>query len=384
MRFEFSTADHIVFGPGSVHEIIPAASTLGRRCLLLAGKKGPRWDVLPDLLSEKGISTALYRVDGEPTTASVIAGAGLARQSSCDFVIAMGGGSVIDTGKAVAALITNTGDLFDYLEIVGKAMPLSMRPAPYIAVPTTAGTGSEVTRNAVILSEDHGVKVSLRSNLMLPRLVVVDPELTLSLPPDVTASTGLDALTQLLESYVSNNANPLTDSLCREGLSRAARSLVAAYDDGSDRAAREDMCLASLFSGIALANAKLGAVHGFAAAAGGQCHVSHGTICASLLPHVVDMNIAALRKRTPSSPALSRFREAAWIMTGKTEARAEDAVEFLLRICTHMKVPSLSEIGIGQDVFPEIVTNAQRASSMKGNPIVLTDEELSEILEKAK
>jgi alcohol dehydrogenase class IV len=384
MRFEFATAERIIFGPGSIHEIIDVASSMGNKCLVVTGKKGLRWSQLLDRLRNKYIIPTLYSVSKEPTTQTITQGVSVAREHGCNCVIAIGGGSVIDTGKAIAALITNTGDLHDYLEVVGKAMPLIKPPVPYIAVPTTAGTGSEVTKNAVILSEDHGVKVSLRSSFLLPRLVIVDPELTHSLPPDVTASTGLDALTQLLESYVSNSANPLTDSICREGLERAARSLIIAYKDGSNAAAREDMAMASLFSGIALANARLGAVHGFAAAAGGQCRVSHGLICASLLPHVVEMNIRALKKRTPDSYALMRFDEVARIITGKTSARADDAIDWIHKLCSYMKVQPLSLIGIRQEFFPDIVAKAGRASSMKGNPIVLTDEELTQILVNAR
>ena len=383
MRFEFATAERIIFGPGSINEVTDVVSSLGKRCLVVTGKKGLRWSQLPDRLKERYVTPIIYSVSQEPTTQTIMQGVFVARENACDCVIAMGGGSVIDSGKAIAALLTNTGELSDYLEVVGKAMPLTRPPAPYIAVPTTAGTGSEVTKNAVIISEEHGVKVSLRSAFLLPRLVIVDPELTHSLSPEVTASTGLDALTQLLESYVSNSANPLTDSICREGLERASRSLKAAYEDGSNAAAREDMALASLFSGIALANAKLGAVHGFAAAAGGQCRSPHGLICASLLPHVVEMNVQALKNRAPDTYALKRFDEVAQIITGRTYARGQDAIDWIHELCSHMRVPPLSFIGIRQEHFPGIVAKARRASSMKGNPIVLTDEELMAILEKA-
>ncbi|HPI92869.1 MAG TPA: iron-containing alcohol dehydrogenase [Deltaproteobacteria bacterium] len=383
MRFEFATAGRIVFGQGSTSEVVDAAPSLGSRCLLVTGKNPHRWTSLMDRLRNRGVASEVYRVPGEPTTETVLKGISAAREHRCDCVIAIGGGSVIDTGKAIAAMITNPGDLLDYLEVVGRGMPLQHHPVPYIAVPTTAGTGSEVTRNAVIISREHGVKASLRSPLLLPALVVVDPLLTHSLPPEITASTGLDALTQLLESYVSSGANPLTDGICREGLARAARSIRTAYQDGGNTTAREDMALASLFSGIALANAKLGAVHGFAAAAGGQCRAPHGLVCACLLPHVEEMNLRALRTRSPGSPAVRRFEEVARIMTGNPEARADDGITWLRELCSHMKVPPLSEIGIEEDVYPELISGARRASSMKGNPIVLTDEELDEILHRA-
>lgn len=384
MRFEFTTAGRIVFGQGSVGEVVDAAPALGRRCLMVTGRSPHRWKSLVDRLGNRGVATEIFAVAQEPTTGTVLSGIAAAREHRCDCVIAVGGGSVIDTGKAIAALMTNPGDLFDYLEVVGGAQPLKIEPAPYIAVPTTAGTGSEVTRNAVIISPEHGVKVSLRSPMLLPRLVVVDPHLTHSLPPDITASTGLDALTQLLEAYISSGANPLTDGICREGLARASRSIRVAYRDGANSTAREDMALASLFSGIALANAKLGAVHGFAAAAGGRCRAPHGLICACLLPHVEEMNLRTLRARAPASPALARLEDVAKILTGNPAARAEDGIGWLKELCAHMEVPRLGQIGIGMDRHPEIVTAAMRASSMKGNPIVLTDEELDEILQRAQ
>ena len=197
----------------------------------------------------------------------------------------------------MAALLTNEGDLSDYLEVVGKGRPLQNPAAPCIAVPTTAGTGAEVTYNAVLGVPDQHVKVSMRSPLMLPRWAIVDPLLTHSMPPELTASTGLDALTQLIEAFVSNKANPLTDGVCREGLQRAGRSLRRAFEDGSDAEAREDMSLASLFSGMALANAKLGAVHGFAGPLGGMTDAPHGVICGKLLPYVMQANVRALQDR---------------------------------------------------------------------------------------
>lgn len=384
MRFEFTTPGRIVFGQGTIGEVVEAAPSLGSRCLVVTGKNPYRWNSLLARLRNKGVTVEIYRVSGEPSMETILSGLSAARESRCDCVVAIGGGSVIDTGKAIAALLTNPGHLTDYIEVIGKAMPLTRPPAPYITVPTTAGTGSEVTLNAVIISREHRVKVSLRSPLLLPRLVVVDPVLTHSLPPEITASTGLDALTQLLESFISSNASPLTDGICREGLARAARSLKTVYDDGTNVSAREDMALASLFSGMALANAKLGAVHGFAAAAGGQCDAPHGLVCACLLPHVQAMNLQALRRRTPESTALKRLEEVARIVTGNPAASAEDGITWLEDLCSHMGVPRLGQIGIDERQHADIVSGARRASSMKGNPIVLTDDELGEILHRAQ
>ena len=305
------------------------------------------------------------------------------RQTRSNLVIGIGGGSVMDTGKAIAAMLTNSGELEDYLEVVGRGKPLTLPPVPYIAIPTTAGTGAEVTRNAVLKVPEHGVKVSIRSPLMLPRLALVDPALTHSMPPSVTASTGLDALTQLMEVYVSNKANPLTDGICREGLKRAGRSLRKAYDDGGDQAAREDMALASLFSGLALANAKLGAVHGFAGPLGGMISAPHGVICARLLPYVMQANVQALQSRAVGLPALARHDEIARLLTGKVTARAVDGLAWVQELCETLKVPPLAEFGLKEQDFPTVVAKAKKSSSMKGNPIILTDGELMEILKEA-
>ena len=310
-RFEFATATRIIFGAGTLGEIGPLAMAMGRQALVVTGRTTERAGSLLELLAAQEIGTVNFTVTSEPTTEVVRLGTERARESGCDLVIGFGGGSVLDTGKAIAALLTNDGDPLDYLEVIGGGQPLSKPPLPYIAIPTTAGTGAEVTRNAVLASPEHRVKVSLRSPLMLPRLALVDPELTHSLPPEVTASTGLDALTQVMEPYVSKRASPMTDALCREGMRRAARSLRRAYQQGDDPAAREDMALTSLFGGLALANAGLGAVHGFAGPLGGMFHGAHGAICARLLPHVMEVNVRALQQRLAESPALRRYDEIA-------------------------------------------------------------------------
>ena len=241
MRFEFATANRILFGSGVLQEIPALAAGMGRRALVITGQSVTRATEVIEGLADVGLGVTVFHVELEPTTDRVRVGVTAGREAGCDVVIGIGGGSVLDTGKAIAALLTNSGDVFDYLEVIGRAQPLPESPLPYIAAPSTAGTGTEVTRNAVLLSPEHRVKVSLRSPLMLPRLAVIDPELTYSMPPIVTASTGLDALTQVMEPFVSNRANPLTDAVCREGLARVARSLRRAFTDG-DPAAREDMC----------------------------------------------------------------------------------------------------------------------------------------------
>jgi len=292
----------------------------------------------------------------------------------------MGGGSVIDAGKAIAALLTNPGELMDYLEVVGKGNPIQNPAAPFIAVPTTAGTGAEVTRNAVLGVPGRHVKVSLRSPLLLPRLAVVDPELTLGLPPAVTARTGLDALTQLIEAFVSIRANPVTDGFCVRGIPLAARSLRRAFQEGTNPEARRDMSLAALFGGLALANAGLGVVHGFAAPLGGKFPAPHGAICAAILPYGMEINLRALRARAPQNEALRRYQEVARLLTGRADATAEDGIAWTRAICQDLEIPPLKAYGIGEQDVAALIPEAAKASSMKGNPLALTPEELLEVL----
>jgi alcohol dehydrogenase class IV len=383
LRFEFATSGRVLFGPGTLREVAPAAAGFGQRVLVVTGRTIRRAESLIEQLESLRMSPSTFSVDSEPTLETVHSGVAIAREAGCEVIIGFGGGSVIDAGKAIAALLTNHGDLLDYLEVIGKGQALTQTPAPYLAVPTTAGTGAEVTRNAVLASPDHRVKVSLRSPLMLPRLAVVDPELTSSLPRHLTASTGLDALTQLIEPYVCNSPNPITDGLCREGLRSAAGGLRRAYRDGSDTQAREAMALASLLGGMALANARLGAVHGFAGALGGMFPAPHGMICARLLPLVMETNVRALKTRTPKSPALDRYAEVARVLTGQSTATITDGLVWLQALCADLAVPPLSRFGVKESAIPQVVGQAQKASSMKGNPIALTEAELTEILRRA-
>jgi alcohol dehydrogenase class IV len=383
VTFTFATANQILFGVGTFERLGNLASGLGKRAFVIGGRNLGRLEPVLTQLRDGNIAFETFSVPGEPSIPLILEGLNLAKTSSCNFVVAMGGGSVLDAGKAISALMTNPGEPLNYLEVVGKGQPLKNRAAPFIAIPTTSGTGSEVTSNAVLSVPEKRVKVSMRGSLMLPSIALVDPTLTYSLPPDVTALTGLDALTQCLEPFVSNQANPMTDSFCREGLKRAARSLQRACEFPGDATAREDMSLASLFGGLALANSKLGAVHGFAGPLGGMIEAPHGRLCASLLPYVVKTNIAALHSSQPASPTLRRFDEIAQIITGNEKAKADDAVTWLSELCKSLNIPTLSQLGLTKEMIPEVVSKAQNASSMKGNPIVLTVEELTGVLEGA-
>lgn len=372
----------VLFGLGVRAEAASRAARLGRRCLLVTGSRPRRCAWLLEELRAVMEDVVIVSLGGEPDTTFISAQVQVARQAGCDVVVAVGGGSVIDAGKALAALAGNPGDLFDYLEVVGRGMPLPRSPLPMIALPTTAGTGAEATANAVLLSPAHGVKVSLRSPELIPRLAVVDPELCVSLPPRQTAASGMDALTQLLECFVSHTASPLIDPFCRDGMVRAARSLRRAVSDGTDLRARSDMALAALFSGMALANVRLGAVHGFAAPLGAMLGAAHGEICAALLPHVMEANIAALR-RSDGQSSLERFDEAARILTGRPEAVAEEGLLFVRELCADLGLPGLAGLGMTTERVLEAAEKAGRASSMKGNPVPLDQDELQAILSRA-
>ncbi len=380
MIFEFATAQRIIFGPGTLRELPDLVKGMGRRVALVTGSSAERVAPVFRALKENGAEPSAFSISGEPTTDRIDALSRQAREQECDMVVAFGGGSVIDAGKAVAALLTNTRDLMDYLEVIGKGEPLTENPAPCIAIPTTAGTGAEVTRNSVLLSPEHNVKVSMRHPKMLPAVALVDPELTLSMPPEVTASTGLDAFTQLLEAFVSCKANPLTDGICREGLKRVSRSLHRAYKDGMDIEARTSMAFGSLCGGLALSNAGLGAVHGFAGPLGGMFKAPHGMVCAALLPAVAQANIQALEERAAENPALEKYQEVATILTGSRNARLSDALDWINALCEDMPVSGLEVFGVTANDIPDIVEKAKQASSMKGNPIQLTDDELTGIL----
>jgi alcohol dehydrogenase class IV len=381
--FEFATATRILFGPGRLRDAPAEIAGLGAsRILLVTGRAGDRSGRLRSALSDRGIAAVPLEVAGEPTVERAREGAALARAERCDGVIAIGGGSALDGGKAVAALAANEGDVLDYLEVVGRGRPLARPPLPFVAVPTTAGTGSEVTRNAVLASPGDGVKASLRSPLLLPRLAVVDPDL-LGGPPALLAACGLDALTQLVEPYLSSRANPVTDALAAEGMRRSARSLRRACLAGLDAGAREDLALASLLGGICLANAGLGAVHGFAAAAGAMLSAPHGAVCAALLVASLEVNLRALRERAPGHPALERFGEVAALLTGHPGAAPEEGIAWVARLVRDLGAPGLACFGMAGSGVPALVERARRASSMRANPIVLEDAELREIAERS-
>lgn len=370
--FELAAPTRIAFGSGVVAQAAPALAAWGaKRILLVTGKSARHRDVL-------GATESLvpFTIASEPTLEMVAEGRALARRERCDAVVALGGGSAIDAGKAIAALAGNDGELLEYMEVVGRAQPLARPGLPCVAIPTTAGTGAEVTKNSVLASTDQKVKASLRSPHLLPRLALVDPDLLDGMPNTVLAATGLDALSHLLESFVSIRANAFSLGLGREGMLRLARSLRTASEHGLVPERREDLAIASLFGGLCLANSGLGAVHGFAAPLGGTWKAPHGAVCAALLPAVVRANIAALRKREPQSPILDRYRELDQLL-------GQDTATWTKNLRRDLGTPGLSALGVRADDIPSLVAKAKVASSMRGNPIALTDDELTEIVRES-
>ena len=385
MMFEVLAPRKIIFGAHRAIEVAAwiRASQRDEHVLLVTGKNKRHAHVLEALAANAQLTH--IEVAGEPSLSYCEEALRQARDARVTRVVALGGGSAIDVGKALAAMLTNDGDTMDYLEVVGRGLPLRRAPLPFAALPTTAGTGAEATKNAVlsVARPDGLLKVSLRSDLMVPDLALVDPTLTLGVPRDVTAATGLDALTQVIEPYVSHAATPFTDAWTRDAIPRAARALPRVLQDGSDLDARSDMALVSLQGGLALANAKLGAVHGLAGPLGGILDAPHGALCARLLPFVIEANLTALKARAPRSPAWHRYREVACWLTSNAEARPDDAIVWARQLVDSLAIPSLRELGLAAKDIARAVEDATRSSSMKGNPIELTKGELVRILEAA-
>jgi len=380
VSFEFATAGRIMVGPGRAEELPGVLAGLGSRVLVVTGADPARHNTL---LASLDRVAAVFPVAAEPTVELVRAAVAVARAQGADVIAAIGGGSVIDTGKAVAMLLGNGGDPLDYLEVVGSGQAITRPAVPCVAVPTTAGTGAEVTANAVLAVPSQRVKASLRSPLMIPRVALVDALLTVSCPPPVTAASGLDALTQCLEPFVSVQATPLTDGLAREGLRRAGTGLRAAYANGEDLAARADMAMCSLLGGISLANAKLGAVHGLAGVIGGTADVPHGLACAALLAPVIEANVRAARSSPPGADVLDRYTEAAGLLTRQSDASVEDGLSWIRETLTLLQVPGLAAFGLGPQQADDIAANALVSSSMKGNPVPLSHADLKAIVPQA-
>jgi alcohol dehydrogenase class IV len=364
-QFEFSTAGRIRFGRGTAREASAVAASYSTSVLVVHGRNPARAAWLMDDLRDRGLDPLAIACSGEPDIAVVQESLELARPASPGVVVALGGGSAIDLGKALAALIPNLAGPRAYLETVGEGRSLDVAPLPLVAVPTTAGTGSEVTKNAVIGVPSHGRKVSLRDTRLIPKVAIVDPALTDGTPAAVTFSSGLDAITQVIEPYLSPEATPVTDALCRDAIPRGLAAL-ARLGQAEDAVARDDMALTSLFGGIALANARLGAVHGLAGVIGGRTGASHGAICAALLPHVLSANNAAI---PPDSDVAARLQDVMVWIGAALSVRPADSLEALVQWNLRSGLPGMRALGISEADIGTIGAEARTASSSKGNPV---------------
>jgi alcohol dehydrogenase class IV len=384
VRFDLAVPADVRFGAGRVSEVPEALLGLGAsRVLVITGRTTSRADAVRSALREAGVPSIPFGVATEPSIERVRAAVELLTEAGCDAVLGYGGGSAIDVAKAAAVLATTGTDPREHLEVIGAGRPIERPGVPCVAVPTTAGTGSEVTRNSVL--SGGGVKASLRSPLMLPKVAMVDPDLLIGLPAPSIAASGMDALSQLIEPLLSRRANPFSDALARDGIRRSARSLRRGYEDGmEDAGVREDLALASLLSGMCLANSGLGAVHGIAAAAGARLNAPHGAVCAAVLAAAMEVNLRALRDRAPEHPAIERMSAVATLLTSQPDASPEDAIAWLQELTAVLSIPGLASYGLNDVEIEAVVTAAQKASSMRGNPIELNDTEVSEIVTRSQ
>lgn len=380
MNFEFATAQRIIFGSGTINRAAELILGFGKRVVLITGNHNSNDNpILRLAYKDTDIKLIQIVCEHEPEIGFIQKAIEEVRAFHPDVLVGIGGGSVLDTGKALAILATNDGSVMDYLEVIGNGRQLVNQALPYIAIPTTSGTGSEVTKNAVIQDRVSGVKASIRSPFMLPRMALIDPELTIKLPPEVTASTGMDALTQVIEPYLTRKANPMTDAICLQAISIAKDALLTSFLEPGNLAAREHLSLVSLFGGLALANAGLGAVHGFAAAIGGMYpDERHGQVCAALLPAAFKINRLACEGKSEFTETTKRIKTISRLISGND---AQDGEEVLAEMARTMKIPSLSRLGIDRSGFQTIIDKASKSSSMKGNPVNLSAEDLLKILE---
>ncbi|MBK5114326.1 MAG: iron-containing alcohol dehydrogenase [Candidatus Heimdallarchaeota archaeon] len=389
LTFDFLTTPQIVFGKGRFQEIGELLDTYGKKVLVVCSESAfsQIQEQIEKITANRKISYEVFIIKGEPDIHQIDKGVEQGIKQKANVVLGVGGGSAVDAGKAIAGLITNGGLAKDYMEVIGKGSLITKPPLPYIAIPTTAGTGSEVTKNAVILSKEDGLKASIRSPLLIPKVALVDPELMIKVSPEVTAYCGLDALTQLIESYTSVKSQPITDSLAILGIRRITKSLIYVYENGHDVSAREDMAFAALLSGICLANAGLGVVHGFASPIGGLVGIPHGVVCGALLSFVVEENIKQMITEIPFNETLAKYATLgellANIIFDDIREAADRVIEYTEQISRLLKIPKLSKYGLSEKYFEEIIEKAKKTSSMRYNPVKLSDEALYRILLKS-
>lgn len=385
--FDFFSVPRICFGAGKLAVLGDLLPPLGPRVLIVYNGGDSVLAKLRDRTAGAGVATTVHRQKGEPTVADIDAGLDVARADGCTGVIGVGGGSAIDAAKAIAGLVTNGGSALDYMEVIGAGKKITQPTAPWIAIPTTAGTGAEVTRNAVVGEPSKQFKASIRSDLLLPRVALVDPELGVGVAAEVTAASGMDALCQCIEAFLSSGANPLTDALALKGVELAAKALPRAVETGTDIAARSDMALAALIGGVCLTNAGLGAVHGFAAPIGASFPVPHGVICAALLPQSLRANAAAAARSPDHEATWDKLVLLGRLLSSKPSLPAGDApwalVETVAALVRQLRIPRLSQYGLSEASVEPMVALARKASSMKFNPVVLSDDALRDVLKSA-
>jgi alcohol dehydrogenase class IV len=389
MQFSLARLPRIEFGSGRFNQLVPAAAAFGKSVLLVTGaksfSKSPRWDGLLAELSEKGMQYRHVTIPGEPSPELIDDIVKQMDGYAIDVVIAIGGGSALDAGKAIAGLLKVNRSVMDYLEGVGPELAYAGPAIPFIAVPTTAGTGSEATKNAVLSRQGlDGFKKSFRDEQLVAELAIVDPDLLSSCPQPVIAANGMDALTQLIESYVSLKANPFNDTLGEAGLRAARDGLIKLYTSkGQDEQARENMAFASLVSGINLAQTGLGSVHGLASPLGAFYPIPHGVVCGTLVATATRINIKAMQQREPQNIALQRYTKVASLLMQRHYASQDEALSDLVGLLESwtdtLEIPRLSSHGVTEEGIGHVVNNS-RGSSMKTNPIVLTDDEIAQIV----
>ncbi|MTH65471.1 iron-containing alcohol dehydrogenase [Paracoccus shanxieyensis] len=357
--FAFALPGRVIFGRGQAQDAPALVRALGPRGVLVHGADGSRAQWLVDALHAQGAQVLPLACGGEPTLPMLQATLAEARDVAPDWVVALGGGAALDMGKAVAALIPAPGGIMDHLEVVGRGLPLVAAPLPFVAIPTTAGTGAEATRNAVIGLPDHGRKVSIRDDRMLPRLAIVDPALTDHCPRAVTLASGLDALAQVIEPYVSARATPFTDALVQPVIATGLAALIRLMQ-AEDASARDQMAWTSLCGGVALANGGLGAVHGLAGVIGGVTPAAHGAICGALLGPVLEMN----RRLMPDNP---RIAQVCRIILDSLDGT--DAPQALSGWARDQGLPGLQAQGLAPQMHEQVAEASLASSSMKGNPV---------------
>ncbi len=378
--FQFMTSKQVIFGEGSLNQSLSILAKYGYSVLLVTGRGGERAEPVINYIKQQGMRYQQVAVWGEPVIAMVEELAAMGRKFKPDMIVAIGGGSALDVGKALSAIIPNQGSVYDYVEVIGRSMPFKNAPLPCIAIPTNAGTGSEVTRNAVLKSAQENIKVNIRNEALLPDVAIIDPTLTYGMDKSLSARSGLDAFTHLMEAYVCNAPNAFSDMVCEEGLKKLSTALFLACEDDDFRA-RSEMSFASLLGGMARSNASLGAAHGLAAALGGRLTAPHGAITARLAPFVMAENIS-VAEQMGRNDVIYRYRRLGVLLTDNLEATPQDAIEWVTNALTRLDIPSLQMYGLSRKLFADIASDALRSTAIKGNPLPLTEARLIHILEQ--